>query len=198
MDLQILIIRHGETEWNLEGRKQGRGDSALTAKGEAQIRSIAEYLLKTDIPIENFKLVVSPLGRTRRSAEIFCQSVGLSADNIVLEPLLVEADHGVCEGLTSDEIQRQHPQATLARQNDRWHARFPDGESYHDVELRAEKWLTSLTERKRYIAITHAMTSKAIRKVYSGCSIEEIDAQLHEHGTYYELDSGRVERIKVL
>ena len=65
----ILICRHGQTEWNLESRKQGWLDSELTELGKSQAKAI-QFGLKTFCREKKFKVICSPLGRVRSTAKI--------------------------------------------------------------------------------------------------------------------------------
>ena len=67
---ELIVIRHGQTQWNLEGRWQGHGDSPLTAKGEDQARAIGGILARAGITAESHRAYVSPSGRARATARL--------------------------------------------------------------------------------------------------------------------------------
>ena len=91
---EVVLIRHGETEWSLSGRHTGRTDLPLTEHGEAQARALAPVLAG-----EQFALVLtSPLARAWRTAEL----AGLTGPEV--DDDLVEWDYGAYEGLTTAEI----------------------------------------------------------------------------------------------
>jgi broad specificity phosphatase PhoE len=109
---QILLVRHGETEWNALGRLQGHTDIPLNETGRAQARSLAAGVEGTGIAA----VVTSDLARARETGEIVAAALGLGAPAI--EPALRERRFGVFEGLTRDECAAQHPEAWRA-----WQAR---------------------------------------------------------------------------
>jgi probable phosphoglycerate mutase len=122
----IVLLRHGETEWSIQRRHTGRTDLPLTATGEDQARHASRLL--ADHP---FRLVlVSPLERARRTAEL----AGLA--DLVTDDRLVEWDYGAFEGRTTAEI-REEAGADWSI----WTATIPPGtspgESLGDVAERA-------------------------------------------------------------
>jgi len=97
---EVVLIRHGETEWTLSGQHTGRTDIPLTERGRKQAR-LLEPLLST----ANFALVLSsPLQRARET----CELAGLGP-RMDIEPDLMEWDYGEYEGITSKEIKRTAP-----------------------------------------------------------------------------------------
>jgi probable phosphoglycerate mutase len=94
---EIVLVRHGQTEWSREGRHTGRMDVPLTADGERDAAALRERLDRT------FGLVLtSPLQRAARTAEL----AGLSAEP---EPDLVEWDYGPEEGRTTEQARQTRP-----------------------------------------------------------------------------------------
>lgn len=99
---RFIVVRHGETQWNVESRIQGQLDSPLTAAGLAQAEAIALRLAA-----ERFDaLVSSDLGRARGTAEQIAQR---SALPMILDPRLRERHFGVGEGLTYDQLDQRWP-----------------------------------------------------------------------------------------
>jgi broad specificity phosphatase PhoE len=96
---QLILLRHGETEWSRDGRHTGRTDVPLTDRGEQQARSLDPLVATHEI----VRVVTSPATRARRTAEL----AGLSA--IETDPGLWEWDYGGYEGRTSAEIRRDRP-----------------------------------------------------------------------------------------
>ncbi|MFJ1792751.1 histidine phosphatase family protein [Kitasatospora griseola] len=96
---ELIVIRHGQTEWSLSGRHAGRTDVPLTAAGEASARALAPRLAARRL----VAVVSSPLSRAVRTAEL----AGLTG--VVLDPDLLEWDYGGYEGLTADQIGRTRP-----------------------------------------------------------------------------------------
>jgi broad specificity phosphatase PhoE len=103
---QLLLVRHGQTEWSRSGRHTGRTDVALTEEGEAQARALTGWSAK----LEPRLVLVSPLQRARRTAEL----AGLT--DVETEPDLQEWDYGGYEGLTTPQIrERTDPGWTVFR-----------------------------------------------------------------------------------
>ncbi|MBC7793757.1 MAG: histidine phosphatase family protein [Clostridia bacterium] len=122
--MDILLIRHGATEWSELGKHTGRTDIALTALGEAQARALGSELGDYTI----VATLVSPLQRARRTAEL-AGLAGLSATYTVV-PELAEVDYGADEGLTTNEIRSKTPNWNFFRDGPH------GGERLDDVAVR--------------------------------------------------------------
>jgi probable phosphoglycerate mutase len=148
---ELVLIRHGETVWNVQGRYQGQQDSPLTPNGIAQAEAIAAHLHNQGLAA----LYASDLGRTLETARAIAARAGLP---VVSDPALRERNLGIFEGLTREEAEASYPQAIA-----RYLAREPDfappgGESLLDLSTRAEAILGSLAERhrgKRVAVVSH-------------------------------------------
>jgi broad specificity phosphatase PhoE len=115
---EVLLLRHGATEWSAAGRHTGRTDIPLTADGEVQAERLAPRLASRTIALA----LSSPLQRARRTAEL----AGLS--DVELDPDLMEYDYGGYEGLTSAEIRESHSGWVL------WRDGVPTGDAGHPGE----------------------------------------------------------------
>lgn len=148
----VYLARHGQTEWNVAGRRQGRLDSPLTPLGLKQARRNAE-LLDVDA------VFTSPLGRARRTAEILARGLPIQ----ILDDL-AELDHGLWSGLTSAEIDAQWPGAREERARDKYTFRFPEGESYADAEVRAGRALAVVraSGAERALVVSHEMVGRML------------------------------------
>lgn len=197
IESKIILIRHGETVWNREGRKQGHGDSALTAKGEQQAKAIGNALLNSGLLDDESRIVCSPLGRTKSTAEIICAEAHIGDDKIEFEKRLMESDHGEWEGMTTSEIEAKYPGQLAERKHNHWTYRFPKGESYADLETRVGAWLGAGKMEGTTIVITHDMMSRVIRKKILGCTEEECLSLKHPQNEYFILSGGTVLRQQV-
>jgi len=178
----IWLVRHGETEWNVAGRRQGSLDSPLTPRGIEQAVAAGRVLRaalreRTDVVLE-----CSPLGRAQRTAEIVCRELGWPETSIVTHPLLAELRQGTWEGLTPPEIDARYPGARAARERDKWHYVFPGGESYADVALRARAWLAARKPGVHTIAVTHEMFSRTLFGAYFDLEPARMLEYSHPHG----------------
>ncbi len=97
----LILIRHGETEWNRDRRFQGHGDSNLTDKGRAQTDALGQRLIATRFD----RLISSDLGRARETAAIIARHTGHVVET---DQRLRERHYGVLEGLNIGEIKRDH------------------------------------------------------------------------------------------
>ena len=120
----LYVIRHGATEWSVNGRHTGRTDLPLLPEGEDQARATGELLSGHTFAV----VLTSPLQRARRT----CELAGLAAQAIVDDDLR-EWDYGDYEGLTTSEIREAVPDWTV------WTGGCPDGESIEEVSTRADR-----------------------------------------------------------
>ncbi len=159
MATTILLARHGETDWNREGRFQGHADPPLNDAGRAQARELAERLAST-----RFDAVYSSdLARAHETAEILAAS---HAVPVIADTGLREVDVGSWSGLTRSEISE----------------RFPDAE-HHDGETREEHLarVLSAVERialahpgQRLLIVSHGGSLRALRRHCTGDPVHPI------------------------
>lgn len=129
--MRILLARHGETAWNVEGRHQGQGfDIPLSKVGQAQALALRERI--QDVPLVG--AVASPLLRARGTAEL---ALGARAGMLRLEPALVEIAHGEWEGRLATEIRDQSPELQRIWREAPHTITLPGGESFQQVLDRA-------------------------------------------------------------
>jgi probable phosphoglycerate mutase len=148
---RILLIRHGETDWNATGRLQGHSDTPLNAVGREQARRAARRLAGEPVRA----LYSSDLARSFETATIIGQELGLL---VMTSPQLRERRYGVWEGLTSAEIQARYPE-----QFAEWRARStdfapPQGETITQLLTRAFTALQTIACRhvgEVVVVITH-------------------------------------------
>jgi probable phosphoglycerate mutase len=126
---QVVLVRHGETEWSRDGRHTGRTDVPLTAQGRDDARGLAIALEGRQFA----RVLVSPLQRARDT----CVLAGF-AEGAELRPELMEWDYGDYEGLTSAEIRARRPDWRL------WRDGCPGGEMPEDVGRRVDPVVAEL------------------------------------------------------
>ena len=125
----LILVRHGETEWNLAGRIQGHSDSRLTARGAEQGRRAAERLAGLDIST----VYASDLGRARETGEIIAAPHGLAVKTV---QALRERCYGAFEGRTAEEIRGETPDVFERWLGDRQGLAPPEGETQHELSER--------------------------------------------------------------
>jgi probable phosphoglycerate mutase len=116
---ELIVIRHGQTEWSLSGQHAGRTDVPLTDEGEATARALAPRLARRRL----VAVFSSPLSRAMRTAEL----AGLTGAEP--DPDLLEWDYGGYEGLTAEEIRASRPGWDL------WRDGVVPGDAEHPGEL---------------------------------------------------------------
>jgi probable phosphoglycerate mutase len=165
----IYFIRHGETDWNLEGRLQGQKDIPLNDMGRVQAEE-AGRRLKALVPhYEDLAYVASPMTRTRETMEILRATLGLHPETYKLDDRLVELTFGVWEGLTWKEVRKAEPQLASLREQDKWNYAPPGGgESYAMLVNRLRPFLDDLT--RDTVVVAHGGVARAFLAIACGVS----------------------------
>ena len=125
----LWLVRHGQTDWNVEGRWHGQADPPLNSTGRAQAQALAAQLNGTGFAA----LYASDLQRARVTAEIIAQRVGRP---VTLDVRLREISQGQWEGMLGDNVSEQYPGEWAARVADPVNGRAPGGESVGAVAAR--------------------------------------------------------------
>jgi probable phosphoglycerate mutase len=169
VDTHLLAIRHGETEWNSQGRFQGHLDSALNREGLAQAEALGEFLAG-----ERFDLLLSSdLGRALQTARAIARRTG---HEIVVEPRLRERRMGIFQGLTPAEVQAHYPDE---------YARFgsrdpdyviPDGESMRQLFERSVACFTELAARHAGLTLAAVTHGGVLAMLYRHARAMPLDA----------------------
>lgn len=155
----LLLLRHGQSTWNAEGRWQGHADAPLSALGEEQAAEAAAHLGDAGLTAT----ASSDLQRARRTAEIIAGGLGLPAP--VVDNGLRERDVGPFTGLTRDEIRRRWPEAFHAEKGHL--VSPPDGETDDHVLARVVPALVRLAERfhgQRVLIVTHGGVIRTLER----------------------------------
>lgn len=168
----IFFLRHGETEYNKEGRIQGRLDSPLTQKGRAQARAQGR-LLASLIHGQPVALLCSPLARALTSAELVALELTPSPTP---EPRmnLVEASLGQWDGLTVAEIDKRAPNFRNQFPEGDWLFNAPMGEQIFEVEARLRMILMELEGRPEpvKIIVSHGIVGRVLHLIHTGQPIK--------------------------
>ena len=158
----LLLVRHGETDWNREGRWQGRSDTRLNDLGRDQARALADTLDGTIDAVYS-----SDLARARETAEILAAKVGLE---IRLDDRLRERGFGSWEGLTTPEIEERHADAHRL-----WRAGegpgADDAEPFDDFADRITAFLDDILERHpedEVLVVAHGGSIRVIHALATG------------------------------
>lgn len=179
-------MRHGETEWNLVGRAQGRLDSPLTEKGRHQAFRLGQILSRELGMSSSFDQMVSPLGRTLETAHYLKQSFDFDP---VKSELLKEIDVGRLSGLTRQEMLEIFPDHMKDRPGNDWYFGAPGGETLQQIRARAQTWLASLA--RPTIAVAHGQIGKVIRGIVLGLDDTRLLALKEPQGVAHVLENGQ-------
>ena len=154
---EFLLVRHGETDWNVERRFHGHADPHLNENGRRQARALAEQLVDARLDA----IYASDLARARETADIVGARTG-----IAVVPLreLREIDVGDWQGLTWDEIKARFPDSAQ-KWSDQGHG-WTGGETYDDLGERVVRALRSIADERpaaRVLIVGHGGTIRAVR-----------------------------------
>ncbi|KAK2173714.1 hypothetical protein NP493_854g01030 [Ridgeia piscesae] len=147
----IYVVRHGESDMNRMGRIGGDGD--LSKRGDQFASALAKYV--ADEKLENLRVWTSLLKRTIQT------TVGIDAPKEHWKALN-EIDAGVCEGMTYAEIQSKFPEEFALRDADKYHYRYPGGESYQDLVARLEPVIMELERQENVMVVCHQAVARCL------------------------------------
>ena len=188
----IYYIRHGETEWNAEGRLQGVQDVPLNDLGRRQAAGagsiLADLFARHGRSDQSLKFVASPLGRARQTMELVRGVLRLPLPDYAIDDRLREIGYGIWEGSTLAQAQAEDPDLFARRQAEKWTVSPPGGESYVAVQARMNAWYHQLEADT--VAVAHGGTARALM-VALGLETPESAADLTiEQGAVYVFGDG--------
>ncbi|XP_052278547.1 6-phosphofructo-2-kinase/fructose-2,6-bisphosphatase-like isoform X2 [Dreissena polymorpha] len=159
----IYLTRHGESMMNLRGRIGG--DSELSPRGMEYAKELAKFVVAENIP--NLKVWTSELTRTIQTAQhIKAPKAHWKALN--------EIDAGICEGMTYEEIAEKYPEEFAKRDQDKYHYRYPTGESYQDLVARLEPVIMELERQENVMVVCHQAVARCLLAYFQDKSSEDL------------------------
>jgi len=169
--MTLVLIRHGQTQWNEQRRTQGHLDSPLTQTGLQQAERLGRSL--RDLSPRDF--FCSDTGRARQTAERIARA-NPGFPPVRPDPRLRELDFGEWEGLAHDEIKTRYPEVYRIYREDPASFRAPGGESFQDLERRFRSFAEELDfrEDKTAIAVTHSGTIRVALLALTGRPLSEL------------------------
>jgi broad specificity phosphatase PhoE len=176
----IILCRHGETDWNTQGRYQGRTDVPLNARGQEQARALARRLSDERVDV----VYSSTLERAYETARAIAQVHGL---DVRRDPRLDEIDQGSWEGLRRDEIELRHPVELAAWQHHPIDLRLPGGETLEEVRLRVRAALDDmmlLHDGKSICLVAHSVSMAIVKHELQGLSLRDALASLPANASW--------------
>jgi probable phosphoglycerate mutase len=191
----IFLVRHGETEWNLQRRVQGRFDSPLTERGIIQARAVGRLVAKLP-DAGSIRIVTSPQGRARRTAEIIAEESAV-VPQLIIDDRLREISVGSWDGLTYHEIALRYPGIFDGRGRHEWYFSSPDGDTYEGFAARVGEWLNEAAEARLLVAVTHGIVSRVLRGLYARLPRETALTLPVPQDKVFRLSAGVIEEISL-
>ena len=193
---RFYFIRHGETDWNVEGRLQGGRDIQLNDHGRRQAKQCGDTL--RDLLSDHGKTpadlsyVSSPLGRARETMQIVRGSISLPAGGFDVDPRLAELSFGRWEGMTYREIGVIDGAVLKSRNRDKWGFRPPGGESYADLLVLVEAWRQGVAGD--VVVTAHGGVARVLMVTFGACTLTEATNGNIEQGVVFEFAPGGMKR----
>jgi broad specificity phosphatase PhoE len=179
--MRLILIRHGETDWNVEGRYQGQEDPTLNQTGITQSYQLADELINTNLDI----LYTSPLQRASQTARIISEELDIP---LFIEQRFMEIHQGDWQKRLRSEIENLYPDLFQKWEDEPWEARPPNGETLHQVQDRVYTALDEIISRhqNQIIGIVcHRIPIALIKMRYQGVD-QNIVRKLKLPNIYYE------------
>ena len=185
----IVYIRHGETDWNLNGLIQGSVDTDLNATGRKQAKRLADALYHLRPQFDGFDLYVSPQKRARQTMTPIAAALGYSDDVITFEPRVRELGFGVWEGkpfweLKASPVYPAHPE-------DRFYWRPAGGESYEDGVARVADWRATL--KRPALVVSHGAVGRCLMGFTAGLGPRDLVSLKTPQGCWCKLHQGQID-----
>lgn len=184
--VELWLVRHGQTDWNLTGRWQGQASDApgLNETGRKQA-SVASEKMKG---VEISAIYSSDLLRAKQTAEAIAVSLELP---VILEPRLREINLGAWEGMFSEDIEAQYPQELADRARDPFHTPAPNGESPYEVAERVLKAVNEIADRHRdesVLIVAHGISLAVIICHAEEFPVEGVYQHIPDNAKPYRVD----------
>jgi probable phosphoglycerate mutase len=185
----IYFVRHGETDWNVQGLIQGWTDTPLNSKGHTQAQAVAKALVNVPGFSPDFAFVVSPLQRACQTMGYIAEALALEPQQIAIEPAVQELGFGVWEGkpfweLKASPVYPAHPE-------DRYFWRPDLGESYEDGHIRINQWLDTLD--RPTVVVAHGAIGRCLIAEIAGLPRRDLVELAMRQGYYCRLANGEAE-----
>ena len=181
---RMILIRHGETDWNIEGRWQGQIDVPLNENGMRQAGEIAQALRDKDIGV----IFSSDLLRARQTAESIAKALGVEVD---VDARLREIHQGEWQGLLISEIQERYQAEFIKRKKDPLAVAPPGGETARQVQERVLDFIEDISARyfqTNIAVVSHGFAIAIIIAHFKKIPIEKVWDLVPPNGATFELD----------
>ena len=194
----LILVRHGESEWNRAGRIQGQVNSPLTDLGISQAIAIRNYLSGIFINQE-LKIYTSPLDRAIQTAKIIAQGIDCFGSELIIEERLNDFNLGEISGTFGwDKVAEIFPEQAKLRLQDPMRFHPSGGESGADFEARLRSLLEDLMgDGTLKLMVSHGIVNKFIRGILKNLSGKEMINLGESQNTIYRLEQGEETEIKI-
>lgn len=194
----LILVRHGESEWNRAGRIQGQVNSPLTDLGINQAKAIRDYLSGILINQE-LEIYTSPLDRALQTAEIIAQGIEYPSRKIIIEERLNDFNVGEISGTFGwDKVAEIFPEQAQLRLQDPMRFHPSGGESGAEFEARLRSLLEDLMDDGTLkLMVSHGIVNKFIRGILKNLSGKEMVELGESQNTIYRLEQGEETEIKI-
>jgi broad specificity phosphatase PhoE len=198
--VRLVLVRHGESTWNVEGRYQGRLDPPLSPRGREQAQVLSARLYREALArVDKNRLaaiVSSPLSRARDTAQICAEVIGLP---VVIDERVTEISHGEWEGKLREEIASRWPEMVAAWRTDPHTVQFPGGETLEDVRSRFESFLSDLRGDRGVLAVTHDVVIRIAVLLAQGKPLSKFNDVRVDNAALNELsyDDGKLAIVRL-
>ena len=155
---EIIIIRHGETEWNKTGRFQGHSDVPLSVEGRAQAEALGRHLALDHVDA----IYASDLIRAMETAAPLAARFGLT---VTPDPLLRELNFGAWEGRSFNDVNAEHSDTMKRFYNDPEHADIPESEPFPEFQKRVAGRVREIVrahQGKRVVIVSHGASIRIL------------------------------------
>ena len=182
--MRLVLIRHGQTDWNATGRWQGQADPPLNEAGRIQARQTALELQAQ----RSDALISSDLRRAQETAAIIAEALGLE---VTLEPRLREVNLGDWQGLYSDEIRARWPEEMRLWLESPLATRPPNGESIRELADRVLAAVNDMAGRypdRRTGIVAHELPIAIITAQAAGIPLEYLHQYIPLNAAWHEVE----------
>ena len=196
IDKSLYILRHGQTQFNQQGRLQGHCDSPLTTLGQAQAQAfgqtLKQHLLQTHSEISDWTLIASPLGRALQTAHIVADNLGIACSEIQTDKRVIETGLGDWEQQKIQDIKTRHPHL---HNLGGWYFQAPNVERLACVRHRLQNWLDDPATPARVILVSHGLTGVILRGLLDNLDDSSLWQLDKPQDAFYYFNQGQLSRL---
>ena len=194
----LILVRHGESEWNRAGRIQGQVNSPLTDLGISQAGAISDYLSGIFLNQE-LEIYSSPLERAIQTAQIIAKGIDHLSSEVIIEERLNDFNLGEISGTYGwDKVAEIFPEQAQLRLQDPMRFHPSGGESGAKFEARLRSLMKEMKgDDTTKLLVSHGIVNKFIRGIYKNISGKEMINLGESQNTIYCLEHGDETEIKI-